>query len=262
MSRQIITLTSDWNNKAYYEASVKGAFLSNCGDVNIVNISHEIAPYNISQAVFVLKNSYKFFPAETVHIVAVNSDFSKTQSYILARYDSQFFICTDNGFFSLFFDDEPEFMIEIDATNESNEAIFPELSIFPKIVAKIIQKVPIEEIGKPKTETVQMSQLNPVYDNSSITGHVVYIDSYQNAITNISKEMFEKIGKGRAFEILMNNNFYTISKISNQYSEIKNGDLLAIFNSVGMLEVAVKNGPIASLLKLELKSNIRIKFSD
>jgi S-adenosylmethionine hydrolase len=259
MSRQIITLTTDWNSKSYYEGAVKGALLSECGDVNIVNISHEITPFNITQAAFVLKNSYKFFPPKTVHIIAINSNYSNTQTYNLLSFDNHYFLCTDNGFFSLFLDEEPQFSIEIETKNQS-EAIFPELSVYPKIINKIIQNIPFEEIGKPTTHKVELPKLLPTYDNDSITAHVINIDSYNNIICNVTREKFEEIRKGRKFEIIVQNNNYIIDKITSKYTETSNGDILAIFNSVGLLEIAQKNGKISEMLGIVVKSNIKIKF--
>ena len=97
-------------------------------------------------------------------------------------------------------------------------------------------------------------------NESVIAGSVIYIDSYQNAITNISRELFEKIGKGRPFEILVQSYHYKINRINKTYNETSDGELLAIFNSVGLLEIAINRGKVAELLNIGLHSNIRVKF--
>lgn len=258
MGRQIITLTTDWNHKAYYAGAVKGALLKISPDANIVDISHNIIPFNILQTAFILKNSLKNFPDKTIHLIGVNSEINSEQSLLLVEYENQFVIGVDNGVFSLLFENEtPTQIIKI---KDIGYSTFAELYIFPQIVEKVSSGVSLEKIGEKMDNFKEQSHLRPVYDNDSITGHVVYIDSYYNAITNISVELFERIRQDREFDIFVQNNMHKVSKINKSYSQTSNGDLLAIFNTAGFLEIAIKNGPAASLLNLDSKSNIRVKF--
>jgi S-adenosylmethionine hydrolase len=102
----------------------------------------------------------------------------------------------------------------------------------------------------------------PTIDESVINGSIVYIDSYRNAITNIPKELFEKIGKNRPFDVFIQSNHYKINKINKTYSETSAGELLALFNSLNLLEIAISSGNAADLLNLNINSIIRIKFYD
>ncbi|HBF89284.1 MAG TPA: hypothetical protein DDX39_11645 [Bacteroidales bacterium] len=261
MSRQIVTLTTDWNHKAYYAGAVKGGLLKICSDITIVDISHNIVPFNIMQTAFILKSSYKHYPENTIHIIGVNSEETTENKLLLIKHENQYFLGADNGVFSLLFDEKSEIIVRL--MPESDKfSIFPELEIFPNIVQSIIEGKPIEEIGIIVEAYKEQSNLMPVYNNDSLTGHVIYIDSYNNAITNIKKDFFEKIRKGRDFDILVQSNQHKVSKINNSYFETSNGDILAIFNTIGHLEIGIKNGSASDLLNLEIKSNIRIKFYD
>ena len=93
-------------------------------------------------------------------------------------------------------------------------------------------------------------------------GSVIYIDSYHNVITNISKELFEKERKESKFTIYVDSNHYTIDKINERYNETQIGELLALFNSSGLLEIAINKGQVSTLLNLKINSHIRIKFHD
>ena len=95
-----------------------------------------------------------------------------------------------------------------------------------------------------------------------ITGAVIYIDSFRNAITNITKDLFDRIGEGRAFEIYPQNNYYKITRLNDFYHETAPGEILAIFNSVGLLEIAINKGNAAELLNLSVNSSIRVKFKE
>ena len=102
----------------------------------------------------------------------------------------------------------------------------------------------------------------PAIDKSDINGSVIYIDSYRNAITNITYELFKQIGKGRAFDLFIQSNHFHINKINEKYNESSSGEILALFNSVGFLEIAINQGNAADLLNLDVSSPIRIKFKD
>ena len=104
--------------------------------------------------------------------------------------------------------------------------------------------------------------LKPTLGESSITGSVIYLDTYQNAITNISKEFFERIVGGKDFQIFVQSKHYMLDSINTRYNETPDGELLAIFNSLGLLEVAIRNGNAAGLLRLSTDSTIRIDFKE
>jgi S-adenosylmethionine hydrolase len=81
-----------------------------------------------------------------------------------------------------------------------------------------------------------------------------------NAITNVSKELFDKVGQGRKFEIFVQSQHNKVEKIAKSYNDVDPGDLLALFNSAGLLEIAINNGYAAQLLNLNNGSSVRIKF--
>ena len=104
----IITLTSDWKNNDHYLAAVKGRILKTCPDTVIIDISHQIPPFNLSHAAFVLKNSYLNFPDDTIHLIAVKDEASEKNPHVLVRSGKHHFITADNGIFGLLLDGEPD----------------------------------------------------------------------------------------------------------------------------------------------------------
>jgi S-adenosylmethionine hydrolase len=134
------------------------------------------------------------------------------------------------------------------------------LYVFAPTAAHLAGGKSLDELGSPLPRLNKQMPLLATISESVIAGSVVYIDSYQNAITNISRELFEKIGKGRPFDILVQSYHYKINRINKTYNETSDGELLAIFNSVGLLEIAINRGNVAELLNIGLHSNIRVKF--
>ncbi|RLD77235.1 MAG: hypothetical protein DRJ07_15000, partial [Bacteroidetes bacterium] len=156
---QIVTLISDWNSSDYYIGAIKGRILSSCPGVMIVDVNHQIASYNITQAAFVLKNTYQNFPKGTIHILSINSETSKNKPHVLIKHDGHFFIGTDNGMFHLFMEGETESIIELNSEKESTS--FPELNVFARIACEIINKKDIAKLGKEKKSLFKQLPILP-----------------------------------------------------------------------------------------------------
>jgi S-adenosylmethionine hydrolase len=257
----VITLTTDWHGDDFYKGSVKGVIISNCSEARIVDITHQIGPFNMAQAAFILKNTFNFYPRGSIHILDVNSEATEQHKHVAFQYNGHYFIGTDNGCFGLLLlDDLPEKIICIEKFVAETCFTFPSLYVFGPAAAHLANGNAFEELGSPLPQLNKQIPLLATINESVIAGSVIYIDSYQNAITNIPKELFTRIGKERPFEILVQSYHYKISKINRTYNETSEGELLAIFNSIGLLEIAINHGNVAELLNISLHSNIRVKF--
>jgi S-adenosylmethionine hydrolase len=254
----IITLTTDWNKNDFYTGALKGKILNQLREAQIIDINHQVKSFNISEAAFVVRNTYQHFPENTVHIISVKSEQSEKTPHIVIKKDKQYFISADNGIFGLIFQDPPDQIVQI---NE-NPGIpsFPSLEIYSDIAVKILSGTPLEKIGKEKKDYYKRIPLRPTIDESVIIGRVVYIDSYANAITNISKDLFSRVGNKRKYQIFVQSNTNKINKISKTYNENPEGELLALFNSLDLLEIAMNGGNAAKILSLDTDSTVRVRF--
>lgn len=254
----IITIVSDWYKNDYYLAALKGRILSNVPNVQIIDISHNIKSFNIFETAFILKNSFYNFPENTIHLICVSSVYSEENPFIIVKAYNHFFVGVDNGIFSLMFGEniEEAVKVKLPIINKS----FMELDIYPEIVKRILQEKKINNIGEKYERIKKQTQILPIFNEDSINGIIIYIDSYYNAITNINKDLFYKLCNNRKFNIFVQSNYYKISKISESYSEAPPGELVAIFNSIDLLEIAINQGKITELLNLNIGSTIKIKF--
>ncbi|HBS87874.1 MAG: hypothetical protein A2W91_10835 [Bacteroidetes bacterium GWF2_38_335] len=255
----VITLTSDWNINSFYTSAVRGHITCLCPDARIIDISHNIDAFNVPQAAFVLRNSFRHFPAGSIHIIAVNSEPDKEKHPVIVKYRDHYFISSDNGIYGLLMDSDPEMVIRIETNIEST---FPEMDIFVPIACKIANGENIENLGIKTSDLYQHSNFLPTFSENLINGRVIFIDSYSNAISNITPDLFEKAGSNKPFDILFKSNANKINKINKKYVETSEGELLAIINSVGLLEIAMYKGRLAELTGLSIGDVIRIKFYD
>lgn len=256
----IITLLTDWGIKDHYIAMVKGKILSQMPGATIVDVAHNIPPFNLNSASFVLKNAFAHFPEGTFHIVDIYADATIEMPHVVARYNGHYFVGADNGLFSLIFENPPEKVIEIDIIQDTDTFTFPTFDIFIKVVKHIDDGKTLDEIGPVREKLTQRIPLKPVTSDELIKGHVIYLDHYENVITNITRELFYKIGRKRAFNIFFGASRYSISKISQSYKDLPPGEILAFFNATGHLEIAVSSGNAAGLLGLRVDDSVRVEF--
>ena len=273
----IITLTTDFGTKDHFVGSVKGTIYSELPDAKIVDISHHISPFNITETAYILKNAYKAFPNGSIHIIGVDSELNEENKHIALKLDNHYFICADNGLISLLTAEiKPEKIVEINIHNRI-ETSFPVLDIFVKVACHISRGGTLDVIGKEISEVKTFKELQPVIsdDKTAISGNIIYIDNYGNSISNISKKLFNDVGRGRNFEIIANR--YVFKKIHSKYSEFvdfsvpkeirqKEGNRLALFNSANYLEIAIYRsnlntvGGAVSLLGLNYRDKLTINF--
>lgn len=254
-----ITLITDWFNNDYYLGALKGRILSLYPEAKIVDITHQIPAFSYTQAAFILKNCYRHFPEGSVHILGINSETSADNPFVAVKHEGHYFVGTDNGIFGLILSGTKFKAVKLE---NSKVTTFPELDIFADVAVNLAIGGNFDKLGTAYNKLFMHSPLLPTIDSSVINGSIIYVDSFGNAITNISIEVFERVGKGRRFEILVQSNHNKIKIISRNYNELPGGELVAIFNSTSALEIAINKGNAAQLLNLSNNSVVRIKFFD
>lgn len=258
----IITLTTDLGTKDHYVGVLKGAILSQCPDATIVDISHEIPTYDILKAAFTLKNAFADFPEGTIHILGVNPEISEKAVSLVIGHQGQYFVGADNGVFSLIFEEKPAKIIQVDIMVNPDALTFPTKDIFTKAACHIAKGGTLEMIGKPATEWNEKGLFRAVSLDNIIKGMVIHIDHYGNIITNIDYNFFHAFGQGRDFKIEFRRGDYDITNISKVYSDVPEGEKLAIFSSAGLLEIAMNKGNASKLLGMKESDIVRIEFYD
>jgi S-adenosylmethionine hydrolase len=269
---RIVTLTTDMGRKDHYLGSVKGALVRHVPDVQMVDISHEIPAFDITQTAFILKNVFHEFPEGTIHLIGVNAEriekevFSNQPgvAHLVVTYKNHYFIGADNGIFSLLFDEKPQQIIEINLPIEAGT--FPLLHIFVPAAAHILKNKTPDGLGEKLDSFRESMQFVPVVESNLIRGMIIYIDSYGNAITNISIDLFKQIGKERDFTIMLPRSKYNINQLSRNYADVPEGEPLALFSSSGNLQIAINKGVESmggganKLLGLKLNDIIQVEF--
>ena len=271
------TLITDFGTKDHYVGSLKGALYSELNDLRIVDISHSISPFNIIEAAYIIENSYKNFPIGSIHIIGVDSEKTPEQNHLVIKLDGHYFVCADNGILSLLTTKiKPEKIININVHNEL-PTTFSALDVFVKIAAHIYRGGSIDLVGSKIEKLKEIYNINPILNEKTneIIGNVIYVDNYENVVTNITKKIFQDFGKSRKFEINARN--YKFKQIVKSYSEAIRFDInkesrkeigkkIALFNKSDYLELSIyksnpfSSGGASSLFGLNYRDIIIIKF--
>ncbi|MES2558993.1 MAG: SAM-dependent chlorinase/fluorinase [Bacteroidota bacterium] len=257
-----ITITSDYGNNSPYSAAVKGAIYTQLPSAQIVDISNMVTPYNVLQAAYLLKQVVWHYPLHSIHLICLDTNFAANGQYIIAESDGQYFIGADNGIFSLLFEKTPAnfYIVKKEFVNEDD--LFPEKNLFTFLAIQLINGLPVTHFSEAGEIRNIKQSLMPVKEDSLIRGNIVFVDGFDNAITNISKTLFEeKLATKTSFKIFFSRKL-SIDYISKNYNDAKEGSELALFNESGFLEIAMNAGNAGQLLGLKTGASINIEFYD
>ena len=183
---------------------------------------------------------------------------SENTPHLAVQYDGQYFIGADNGIFSLIFDHDPEKIVRISPATNGGIKDMPARDRFVDSAVHLAAGNPIEQLGEPVNQWREQLHFLPVVSGDVIRGVVIYINQYENVITNITRELVEKTSKGRSYIVEFRGE--TIKKISQAYQEAPIGEIVALFGSTGHLEIAINQGNAASLLGLDINDPVRVEF--
>jgi len=277
----IITLITDFGLKDHFVGALKGKIITQLPSATILDISHNIDPFNVAEASYIIESAYSNFPKGTVHLIGVDAELNSQNLHIAMQWNDHYFIAADNGILSILTQKiipQKIFAINI---HDRLHIDASDLDVLVTVATHLSKGGLLNVIGKEIKSLKDVTQLQPTADNNTIKGCVIYIDHFGNVVTNISKKMFLEFGQGRPYEIFFNAKSDRKSKnpiktIYPKYSDILNNDdfsssnydgqRLAIFNEAQYLELGIFRsnpntfGSASSLFGLSYRDSVEIIF--
>ena len=249
----VITLTTEWKPDDIYYGIIKGKLSSKCPGITIIDNAGNIPAFNLSLASFIIRNTYNNYPKGSVHIICVHSEARKEQDHLVVKARDHFFIGTDNGIFNLILNSEPDEVIKIDHNGTSDE-----LEIFAKAASDLMTGKKPSDLGETVKTLSERIPLRATIDKDVIIGSIIFIDSYGNAISNITREVFFRVFEHKPYRILIQSNKNYTENISQKYSDVPVGEMLARFNQLDLLEISINGADVSELLSLSVGSVLRV----
>lgn len=246
----LLTLTSDIGQQDFLAGAVKGQLLQANPQLAIVDITHNLSPFNYPQAAYVCRNAIKNFNKGTFHLVLVNLFDEKPEHMLLAEHDGHFIGCADNGLLTMILEEVPQKVVALQLEKTQQKNTLYCTAVFAKAVSELCAGKKIEQVGDATVSIHVKNPLKPLLGNNWIEGQIIFIDNFENVIVNITREEFEEQRRGRSFKIVFKRD-EVIDRISESYADVTEGEKLALFNSAGYLEIAINKGNAAGLLGLQ-----------
>lgn len=259
----LITLTTDFGDSDHFVAVMKGVILGIAPRARIVDITHQIAPFNINEAAFVISEAWRWFPKGAIHVVVVDPGVGTTRRPILVEAQGHRFIGPDNGVFTFLYEAGPHKVREITNARAMLKTIsrtFHGRDIFAPAAAHLAAGEAPARFGKLIDDAIRSAALKPervAGKKHRWTGIILKVDRFGNLITNFHMRDFGEL-RTRPFEILAGRQI--IRRLALTFAESGVGELAAIEGSSGFLEISATQASAAEKLGCGAGSPVELEI--
>ncbi|MEA2337479.1 MAG: hypothetical protein QOE82_1486 [Thermoanaerobaculia bacterium] len=230
-----IALITDFGTRDPYVAAMKGVIASRC-EAHIVDLTHDIAPFDVWEAAFFLRDVIRYWPAGTIFVCVVDPGVGTARRIIAVESEGRIFLAPDNGLLHF---------VRGDAVEVTNEALFlPDGSTtfhgrdrFAPVAAALANGMGIGELGARIDDRVSLDYT---------PGAIIRIDRFGNCITDL-------LPVATLFAVEVNGQ--RIGDVRTTYAG--DGPFL-IIGSTGCIEISVAGGSAASLLQLRRGDRVAV----
>jgi S-adenosyl-L-methionine hydrolase (adenosine-forming) len=248
----VITLLTDFGLRDAYVGAMKGVILGVAPDARIVDISHEVAPQDVVEGAWLLAAAFRYFPPGAVHVAVVDPEVGSNRRAVAAEAGGWRFVGPDNGVLSWALEDAGD----VTAVELTNDRYFrPEVSrtfhgrdVFAPVAAHLASGVPLEDLGPRVHDLARLPVPEPVVERDRITCEIVHVDRFGNCVTGLTGAKLDAWAAGRPLDVSVAGR--SLGPPRATYAEVDPGEPLALVESTGRLEVAVRNGDAAADLAL------------
>lgn len=258
-AKKIITILSDFGLEDPYVAEMKGTILSINPNSILVDVTHNVAKFDIQNGAFILSSATPYFPKGTIHIAVVDPGVGTKRRAIVIQTKKGYFIGPDNGLLILAAEHQgilrihqltnPKFMLS------GVSSTFHGRDVFAPAAAYIEKGTKPEKFGPEIHEPVRPEFSKIKHTKDGITCRVLHIDSFGNIITNLSKTEATKLPENLNIKIQKNE---LKIKLKKTYGETKPNEAMALIGSHGFLEIALNRGNAAEKFQAKNGNEVTI----
>jgi S-adenosylmethionine hydrolase len=261
----VITLTTDFGLRNGFVGIMKGVIYGIAPQVEIVDISHAIAPQDVHEGAFTLWRAVPFFPAGTVHVYVVDPGVGTQRRALAAHLGDYYFVGPDNGLLTPLIEEAERNNKPIEFIHLNNPKYWlPKISrtfhgrdIFAPSAAHFASGVSLKELGTPFHDPVRMELPRPEKMENGWIAHITVIDIFGNLTTDLPASTLQ----GRT-EVLFRVRGAEVQGIVESYGHKQTGQLVAVIDSEDYLEIAVVNGSAAQQLGAEVGNTVEVIYQD
>ena len=243
----VITITTDFGHKGPFAAVMRGVILSRNPDAHVIDLAHDIPPQWPPEAGFWISRAYQYFPRGTIHMGIVDPGVGTEREILVVEYDHHVFMAPDNGLLAPLLDHAENariWQLDLERLGSLNLAkpsdTFHGRDIFAPVAAELAAgRLSLTAIGKAVSEYTPGWLDDPVSSKRKVSGTIITIDAFGNLISNIDQSLIKDFREPIAH--IAGHAIPTLTT----YGRAKPGDLLALINSFGVVEIAKSEGSAA-----------------
>lgn len=264
MEFSCITLTTDYGNTDAYAPVLCAQIRRLLPQIAVMEVSHNIRKYDIRQASFVLRSAFRYFPPASLHLLDVTSTRQAAPDHLFFAFEGHYFLLPDNGIASLITLGEPVEFFRVPEGGSVVGGSFRMLTeVLPALSSLYRADSPAQALGEPAGDVYLHLSVTPFVSDNLLQGQVLYVDGYQNLITNIGSDLFRRfLGPGEEWQLMLkvNNQMSdVINRLCNSVDEVEPGDVACYFGFDNLLHLAIRCGPAASLLGMKTDDRLYIE---
>ena len=263
-ARPIVTLTTDFGTADHYVGTMKGVLLSCCPALEIIDISHDIAPFSIHAGAYAIAQAAPYFPPGTIHVVVVDPGVGTARKALLVEAMGQIFIAPDNGVLSMIANSG-----KINAREITNQMLqgdtvsstFHGRDVFAPVAAAIASgAAKPADVGAEVAGTVLLPNIEArAQDPGEWHGIVLSVDRFGNVITNLTSAACPDIVRS-GFSLQIGNRRITTFRPT--FGAAGENQVFAFFGSSGFIEIGIKQQSAAAHLNARPGDFVALRLLD
>ncbi|GFK92874.1 Adenosyl-chloride synthase [Fundidesulfovibrio magnetotacticus] len=256
-------LLTDFGFADPYVGQMKGAFALHAPEARVLDLCHQVEPFNILQAAFFLESSRKHFPEGTVFVAVVDPGVGGDRRIVLLEKHRQFFLAPDNGLLTLVMQHGGGSRVRdvTPAWRREASATFHGRDIFAPLAAKLLTGAPPERLGEevnPHT-LVRLPGLEPVHTDAVVDAMVLHVDRFGNCLLNLECEAYANMIL-KARDPVLATPVEMPLQPAFTYEKLEPGQVGVLKGSQGYLELAMNKESAASVLGLAPGATVRLRL--
>jgi len=270
-SRPVIALMTDFGIGDGDVGVMKAVIAGITPDAQNIDITHNVAPQNVSSGAWILAASYHYFPKNTVFICVIDPGVGSTRGALALHAGDWYFVGPDNGLFSYIMSEQPIHAAVL-LTNSSYHlptvsSTFHGRDIFAPVGAYLARGLTdiFYELG-PSVDPDLLRRLEvggAVRDGTTINAHIVHVDNFGNLITSIPLTLVPELYTVSQVQIIFKNIGITVEKLRQYFAEgPDDGQAFIYGDSSGYVGIAVRNGNAAKALGVGFSAPIALITSE
>jgi S-adenosylmethionine hydrolase len=254
LANPIITLTTDYGTNDHLVGTLKGVILKINPDATIVDITHNVTPFDLLDGALAIGSAYSYFPPKTVHVVVVDPGVGTERRPLLVSAGNQYFVAPDNGVLSVVYDRESENLVVRHANAEHYylqpvSKTFHGRDIFAPVAAWLTKNWQSSSMGEEIEDYKRFALPRPKQADGVVKGVILRADTFGNLITNFRLEdLPDGVLGGGAIQLQVG--AQAVSKFVETFAQGNGTEPFAYVGSSGFVEIGVNKGNAARTLGL------------